>query len=137
MRFLAAVLVGLLTGVLSGFGVGGGTLLLLWLTLTQGIPQQQAAGVNLLYFTGCAIPALLGHRKSGMVEKSAAKWAAISGLPLCVLGAIAATLFDTTLLRRLFGGFLLVVGWRELCAKKPAHTAKKTAQNTKRPKFKP
>ena len=50
MSWLLSALVGAATGVLSGFGVGGGTLLLLWLTLVQGMGQLQAGGVNLLYF---------------------------------------------------------------------------------------
>ena len=48
MSWLLSALVGAVTGVLSGFGVGGGTLLLLWLTLVQGMEQIQAGGVNLL-----------------------------------------------------------------------------------------
>ena len=43
-------MVGLLTGVLSGCGIGGGSLLLLWLTLVQDMPQFTAGGINLLYF---------------------------------------------------------------------------------------
>lgn len=118
MKTLVSILIGLLTGVLSGFGIGGGTLLLLWLTFVGGLSQQQAGGVNLLYFAGCALPALWGHFKSGLIEKSAVKWAVLCGLPACVAGSLAAAAFDTTLLRRCFGVFLLVVGWRELRAKK-------------------
>lgn len=134
MSALLSVLIGLLTGVLSGFGIGGGTMLLLWLTLVGGLSQQQAGGVNLLYFAGCALPALWGHLKNGLIDKQAVKWAVLFGLPACVAGAIAAALFDTTLLRRLFGVFLLVVGWRELFAKKTLHSPEKSAQNTERPK---
>ena len=47
---MSAFVVGLLTGVLSGCGIGGGSLLLLWLTLVQDMPQFTAGGINLLYF---------------------------------------------------------------------------------------
>lgn len=50
MGWLAAVVAGALTGVLSGFGVGGGTLLLIYLTTFAGMEQSQAQGINLLYF---------------------------------------------------------------------------------------
>lgn len=73
---------GLLTGVLSGFGVGGGTLLILWLTLVRGIDQLQAGGINLLYFAACALPALRGHLRRGMVHKRAALRCAAAGLPV-------------------------------------------------------
>ena len=47
-------IVGAATGVLSGFGIGGGTLLVLYLTAVGGIEQTIAGGINLLYFIGCA-----------------------------------------------------------------------------------
>lgn len=47
---MSAFVVGLLTGVLSGCGIGGGSLLLLWLTLVQDMPQFTAGGINLLFF---------------------------------------------------------------------------------------
>ncbi len=117
MWFFSA-LAGLVTGVLSGFGIGGGTLLLLWLTLVSGMDQLRAGGVNLLYFVCCALPALWGHIKNGLVEKRAAFRCAAAGVPACIAGALLASLLDVTLLRRLFGVFLLFVGCRELFSKK-------------------
>ena len=46
--WLTGILAGGITGLLSAFGLGGGTLLLLWLTLFAGMPQQTAQAVNLL-----------------------------------------------------------------------------------------
>lgn len=68
MGWLTAVLAGALTGVLSGFGVGGGTLLLIYLTAFAGMPQNQAQGINLLYFLPSAAAALPAHIKHGYVE---------------------------------------------------------------------
>lgn len=114
MMWFLSLLAGALTGVLSGFGIGGGTLLILWLTLVSGLTQQQAGGINLLYFVCCALPALWGHAKNKLVEKQAVLWCTLLGLPACILGAILASLLDVTLLRRLFGVFLLFIGFREL-----------------------
>ena len=61
-----AVAAGLLTGILSGFGIGGGSLLLLYLTLFAGVDQYQAGGINLLYFIACAPAALYSHIKNGL-----------------------------------------------------------------------
>lgn len=120
MNGFFSALVGAATGVLSGFGVGGGTLLLLWLTLVQGMGQLQAGGINLLYFICCALPALWGHLRRGLVEKQAVLVCVLAGLPACAAGAFLAAWLDVTLLRRLFGAFLLIVGWRELFFKKSA-----------------
>lgn len=45
-----SALAGAVTGVLSGFGVGGGTLLLIYMTAFAGVEQHLAQGINLLYF---------------------------------------------------------------------------------------
>ena len=45
---MTAVVIGAATGILSGFGIGGGSLLILWLTMVQQLPQYTAAGINLL-----------------------------------------------------------------------------------------
>ena len=65
---LLGFLVGAATGVLSGCGVGGGTLLVLYLTAVAGLEQYQAGGVNLMYFLACAAPALVSHARRGRVE---------------------------------------------------------------------
>ncbi len=120
MSTVIAVLIGALTGVLSGFGVGGGTLLILWMTAVVGIGQAQAGGVNLLYFTACALPAIFGHIKNGLIERKAVLWCTLFGVPACIAGALLAAGMDMGLLRRLFGGFILVIGLRELfCREKP------------------
>lgn len=117
MNFLFDLLVGTATGVLSGFGIGGGTLLVLWLTLVGGEEQLRAGGINLVYFLCCALPALIGHWKNHLIEKKAVLWCGLAGVPACILAAFLAAKIDVTLLRRLFGGLLLFVGWREIFPK--------------------
>ncbi len=103
MSWFPSALVGAATGVLSGFGVGGGTLLLLWLTLVQGMDQFQAGGVNLIYFAACALPALWGHLRRGLVDRPTALWSIATGVPACVAAAFFASSLDVTLRRRIFG----------------------------------
>ena len=117
MGWLAAVVAGALTGVLSGFGVGGGTLLLIYLTTFAGMEQSQAQGINLLYFLPAAATALPAHIKNGYIDGKTVWPAALAGLAGTALAAWAATGLDTALLRRCFGGFLLAVGLRELFRK--------------------
>ena len=54
---MVAILVGAALGFLSGLGVGGGSLLLLWLTLVMGEPQETARVMNLMFFLPCAFVA--------------------------------------------------------------------------------
>ena len=112
-------MVGLATGVLSGFGIGGGTLLILWLTCMIGIPQFSAGGLNLLYFIFCAPAALWSHIKNKLIEKRAALWCTVAGLPTSIGAAFLAAWVDTDWLRRGFGVLLLYIGLRELFCKSP------------------
>lgn len=118
-EWLFPLLAGAVTGVLSGFGVGGGTLLLLYLTAFAGVEQHLAQGINLVYFLPAAAAALPSHIKNGYVDRSAALPAILAGLATAGLCAWVASGLDTGLLRRCFGGFLLVVGLRELFRKSP------------------
>lgn len=108
------MLVGLITGILSGFGVGGGTLLLIWLTNFAGVEQTQAQGINLLYFLPCAALALFSHFKNDLVDKRVLIPAALAGVLTAPVMAMVATGIDTQWLRRAFGVFLLIVGVTEL-----------------------
>ena len=112
--WLTALLVGAVTGVLSGFGIGGGTLLLVYMTAFAGVEQSLAQGINLVYFLPAGLLALPAHVKNGYIEKKALLPAVGAGLVLAALGAWAATGLDTQLLRRCFGGFLILIGLKEL-----------------------
>ena len=110
-------------GILSAWGVGGGTLLLLVMTLILGVPQQQAAAVNLLYFLPTAAMGLLYHRKNGLLDRAVLRSAVPWGTAAAAAGALAATAVDTDLLRRPFGIYLLLAAASLLLQpKKPGRT---------------
>ncbi len=112
--FWISALAGLVCGVLSGLGIGGGTLLMVWMTALAGLEQRTAQGINLLYFLPAAICALLFHIKNRLIRWDIVLPAALAGAAAAALTAWLGTKLDTSLLRRLFGGFLLLVGLREL-----------------------
>lgn len=117
--WLIPLLAGAATGILSGFGIGGGSLLLIYMTSFADVPQNLAQGINLLYFLPTAGAALPAHFKNGYVEKAALAPAILAGLAGTALAAWAATSMDTDLLRRCFGTFLLVISLRELFRREP------------------
>lgn len=112
-----ALLAGAVTGVLSGYGIGGGSLLLVWMTAFAGVDQRLAQGINLLYFLPTAAAALPAHFKNGQVEKTGLVPAILAGLPAAALGAWAASVLELGLLRKCFGVFLLVIGVKQLLQK--------------------
>ena len=115
--WLFPLLAGTVTGVLSGFGVGGGTLLLVYMTVFAGLDQHLAQGINLLYFLPAGLMALPAHWKNGYIKKPVLLPAIGAGLVLAALAAWVATTLDVGILRKCFGAFLLVIGAMELFGK--------------------
>ncbi len=113
-EWLLPLLAGAAAGVLSGFGIGGGSLLLIYMTGFAGVPQNLAQGINLLYFLPTAGAALPAHVKNGYIEKKALPPAILAGLAGTALAAWLATALDVEILRKCFGAFLLIIGTREL-----------------------
>ena len=103
-------LCGLGASILSAWGVGGGTLLLLVMTLFLGVDQRTAQGINLLFFLPTAISALICHAKGGYLDKPTLKNAVPPAVAAALAGAWIATALDVELLRRPFGVYLLLSG---------------------------
>ena len=108
MNFILPLLIGFGTGILSAWGVGGGTLLLLCMTLFLGVDQSTAQGINLLYFLPTAAVGLIFHAKNGLLDKKLLKNAAPPGTALAAIGAWVSTTVDVDLLRKPFGVYLLL-----------------------------
>ena len=68
MTWLLPLLLGLACGTVSAWGVGGGTLLLLVMTLLLGVDARTAQCVNLLFFLPTAASALYLHGKGGFLH---------------------------------------------------------------------
>lgn len=120
-------LVGLLAGITSGIGLGGGIILIPALTLIYGLPQQQAQSINLLYFLPTAMIAVWTHMKNGTIEKSIMPQIIVWGLLSSLVGAVLAVNTDPMLLKKIFGGFMLIMGLLEFFKKSP-----QSAQNVAR-----
>ena len=108
--YLLPFLCGLGAGIISAWGVGGGTLLLLVMTLFLGVEQRAAQGINLLFFLPTALSALICHARQGYLDKPTLKAAIPFAVPAALLGAWIATAVDVELLRKPFGIYLLLSG---------------------------
>ncbi|MDD3832739.1 MAG: sulfite exporter TauE/SafE family protein [Oscillospiraceae bacterium] len=117
MNYLLNLIIGLSTGILSGFGIGGGSLLILYLTCSTGMPQYTAGGINLLYFLFCAPAALISHIKNRLIDKKVFLVCTAAGIPSSILAALFAAYTDVGFLRRIFGILLIIIGVKELFIK--------------------
>ena len=109
-----AVAVGTVLGFLSGLGIGGGSLLILWLTLVLGMEPAIARGINLLFFLPAAAVACFFRWKQGCIQWKLLLPAIAGGCISAVLCSMLSLRMDMELLKKLFGGLLIVTGLREL-----------------------
>jgi uncharacterized membrane protein YfcA len=108
------ILVGTVLGFLSGLGTGGGSLLILWLTLAVGMQQAEARVINLMFFIPSALVACFFRWKQGKLDLKKVLPAIVAGSMTAALFTILGRELDTSLLKKLFGGLLIFTGIREL-----------------------
>lgn len=114
MKALWIILAGFGSGIISGMGIGGGALLIPILAMVTGIDHKIAQSVNLFYFIPTAISALVIHIKNKNVEIKRIVPMLVAGVFGAALGAMLAIKAASPVLRKLFGGFLLILAMREL-----------------------
>jgi len=111
------------TGVLSGWGIGGGSLLMVYMTAFAGMARLTAVCVNLLYFIPTAGSSMVGHTRNKQIVWRVFLPAAGAGLATAALAALWSNQLDGPWLKRGFGVLLLVIGLRELFRKNQKDTA--------------
>lgn len=107
----------LLAGVAAAMGVGGGAVLLLYLTAFAGMNQLMAQGVNLIFFVPIAVIAVCIHAKSRLINYKSAAICIAFGFVGVFGGMWLTTMVSENILRKLFALLLLYMGVRELLAK--------------------
>jgi uncharacterized membrane protein YfcA len=117
MTFLIPIAIGILSGIISGMGIGGGTILIPALSVFLSVSQKTAQGVNLLYFIPTAAIALFVHIKNKSVNFKIALAILLWGIIGAVLGSLIALKLHTDLLKKMFGAFLFIMGIYEILKK--------------------
>lgn len=110
MDWLWFIVAGILSGVVAGMGMGGGTLLIPILTIFFSISQKLAQGINLLAFLPCAVVSLLIHIKNKLVDFKIGLPIIITGILASVGASFLAVSTNNKTLKILFGVFLLIIG---------------------------
>lgn len=103
-----------LTGIFAAMGVGGGMILIIYLTFFAGFPQLSAQGINLIYFIPIALLSVIIHTKNKLIEWKKIVPSLIAGTAFAVLGAFAADCLGSVVLGKIFGGFIIIIGIKEL-----------------------
>lgn len=110
-------IIGLASGIISGMGIGGGTILIPALVIFMKPDQHIAQSVNLLFFIPTAAIALLIHIKNKKVSFKVALPIIISGFAGAYIGSRIALTLPGPTLKRYFGIFLFAMGIYEIIRK--------------------
>ena len=108
------LIVGSVLGFLSGLGIGGGSLLVLWLTMVLGTDPLVARSINLLFFIPSAMVACALRIKQGNLKIKPLLPAIIAGCAAAAVFSWISTILNVETLKKLFGIVLIAAGLREL-----------------------
>lgn len=100
---------GVISGILAGMGMGGGTVLIPLLNIFYSVGQHAAQAANLISFIPMAVVALVVHLKNKLVKFDRFFLIVVPGLIACVIGCFIARQISGELLKRCFGGFLILL----------------------------
>ena len=108
------ILIGAFSGIFSGVGMGGGTILIVLLTMFDGLEQHVAQATNLVYFIPTAISAIIVNYKEKNIDTKLAKIISITGIVGAIIGAIISINTDVQKLRKFYGIFLAIIAIHEI-----------------------
>ena len=108
-----------LLAALSGMGVGGGGLFVIYLSLFTDTPQLVAQGMNLLFFLFSSGASVTVHLQKRKICYPVVGMMTLFGMVGALLGAFASAHLPAHLLRQIFGGMLVVSGILALRQKEP------------------
>lgn len=111
---MVEILTGFISGIISGTGMGGGTILILCLSIFLGIDQKMAQATNLIFFIPTSIAAIYVNIKEKKINMKVAKSIIFWGVIGAIIGAIIAQKIEVGLLKKLFGVFLAIIAIHEI-----------------------
>ena len=117
---LAVIISSFLSGLLGAMGFGGGGILIIYLTTFLSMEQKQAQGINLLFFLITGFLALIGNGRKELIDKRKLPSFLLTALPGLIIGYFLLTVTEPVMLKKLFGGVLILLGIKELLKKKEA-----------------
>ena len=108
------ILIGLISGIISGTGMGGGTILIFLLVYVLGIEQHIAQATNLIFFIPTSLIAIIINLKNKNIALKTAILVALFGILGAIIGANISIRIDVNILRKAFGIFLLIIAIHEI-----------------------
>lgn len=108
------IVIGIISGIFSGIGMGGGTILIFALSFFDSLNQHVAQAVNLIFFIPTSIAAILINIKNKKIDFKLAFVVSICGIIGAIIGANIAINMEVDNLKKYFGIFLTLVACHEI-----------------------
>ena len=134
---MAEIMIGLVSGIVSGTGMGGGTILIFLLSFLMGIEQHVAQATNLIFFIPTSIMAIIVNFKNKNIDLKLAILISVFGILGAIIGANISIGIDVKMLKKGFGIFLAIIALNEIYSilklyRKPYKNKKKIDNKEKR-----
>lgn len=117
MSGIYQIIAGLLAGLIGGMGLGGGTVLLIYLNLFTQNSQLTSQGINLIFFIPVGLTAVIIYAIKKKIKPKMLLLALPFGIAGSLLGSYITNFFNENVLRTVFAVFLIFLGVKELFAK--------------------
>ncbi len=117
MSIFVIAVVSFLTGFVASLGLGGGMVLIIYLTIFSGMAQLEAQGINLIFFIPIALISIILHTKSKLIIWKKILPSIITGAILALLFSFIASMLGSEILSKIFSIFIIIIGIKELIKK--------------------
>ena len=108
------IIFGIIAGIVTGLGMGGGTVLILLLSLFTGLEQHVAQATNLVFFIPTSIAAIIINLKQKNIDFKLAINVVIFGIVGAIIGTIISNNISSENLRKYFAIFILFIAFHEV-----------------------
>lgn len=106
--------IGAISGMVTAIGMGGGTILILLLTIVFGVPQNLAQATNLIFFVPTSIATIIMNLKNKNINFRVGVNVILTGIIGAIVGAVVSNKINTQTLRKFFGAFLVLIALHEI-----------------------
>lgn len=111
---MVEIAISIISGIISGLGQGGGSILILLLSLFMNIQQQTAQGINLLFFVPTAIIATVINLRQKCIDFKTGIIIGSCGIIGAIIGAKVSINTNSEVLKKYFAIFLLCIAIYEI-----------------------
>ena len=111
---MTELIAGIIAGMFTGTGMGGGTILILLLSILANLDQHSSQAINLIFFILTTISAIVFNIKGKFIDFKLGFQIIAYGIIGAAIGSKIAMNINSENLRKYFGFFLAIIAIYEI-----------------------